>query len=100
MEVTKNDLSYNHTKLDFEALLQTAQLAYSSRLREISARVSKLSAYPSIGNTSRWLEAHWLAEDTKALAIIAETLSTLLEAKDREEIEIVNKPEVTKDATN
>ena len=95
MNVTKNDLSYNSTRLDYQALVTTSKVAYSQLLSSIYKRYRVLQETES--NTGRYLEAKYLKDDAIQLVIVAETLSTLLEAESREELVIVNKPEVFKE---
>jgi len=95
MDVTKNDLSYNSTKLDYQALVTTSKIAYGKLLISIYRQYRLLQETES--NTKRYLEAKYLKDDAIQLVIVAETLSTLLEAESREELVIVNKPEVFKE---
>ena len=90
MNYTKHDLSYNSTKLDYMALILTAESAYASLLTSINKRSSIL--WETSDNIKRYLEAKYLERDANQLVIIAETLSTLKEGLTREELIIVNKP--------
>lgn len=92
MNHTKNDLSYNSTKLDYMALIQTAESAYASLLTSINKHSGIL--WETSDNVKRYLEAGYLERDANQLVIIAETLSTLKEGLTREELIIVNKPEI------
>lgn len=96
MNITKNDLSFNSTKLDYKALVQTARIAYGQLLYTIFREYSLLQETQD--NAKRWLEAGYLKSHSAQLAIVAETLSTLLEAESREELIVVNKPEIPKGA--
>lgn len=95
MNVTKNDLSYNSTRLDYQALVTTAKVAYGQLLASIYKKYRTLQETES--STERYLEAKYLKDYAIQLVIVAETLSTLLEAESREELTIVNKPEVFKE---
>lgn len=93
MNVTKNDLSFNETKLDFEAMRTTAIIAYTSKLHSICRRLSELQSASNL-TTGTYLIAGYLRQDAEDLVIVAETLVTLNEAIKRNIIEIINKPEV------
>jgi hypothetical protein len=95
MQATKNDLSYNLTKLDYKALVQTSEIAYGQLLNTIYKEYCVLQG--TSDNTKRWLEAGYLKNHAIQLAIVAETLSTLIEGLSREELIVVNKPEVIKE---
>jgi len=95
MDVTKNDLSYNSTKLDYQALVTTARIAYRQLLSSIYKKYTVLQYTES--STERYLEAKYLKDNAIQLVIVAETLSTLLEAESREELIIVNKPDIFKE---
>ena len=95
MNVTKNDLSYNKTSLDYQALVTTSKVAYGQLLSSVYKRYRVLQGTES--NTERYLEAGYLKSDAIQLVIVAETLSTLLEGLSREELVVVNKPEVFKE---
>ena len=97
MEKTKHDLSFDSTKLDFEALTQTAAIAYASTRRHVENALGKLQRMlksEEYENAGFPLKAQWLAEDAERLAIAASTYYTLLCAKSRKEISIINKPQV------
>ena len=92
MQNTKHDLSAGEVKLDYEALIRTAGIAYCAKKNAIGERLGELSDCDMKGeNTSRYLTAHYLKQDAEALAIAAETYSTLLEGKKRDSVIIVNK---------
>lgn len=88
-EHTENDLSYNHTKLDYMAMKATAEIALGHSCEAISKHLTKLRQRP-VG-THTYLHAQWLLREAQALAVVAETLVTLTEGLSREELEIVNK---------
>ena len=89
MDYTKHDLSYDMAELDYQALLETARVAFHSLLQSISEHSDKCH-HGDI--TRRFLEAGWLYQDAKELTIVAETLSTLEGGLTRSQIEIINKP--------
>jgi hypothetical protein len=70
-------------------------VAYGQLLTSIYRRYRLLQEVES--NTTRYLDAQYLKDDAIQLVIVAETLSTLLEAESREGLVIVNKPEVLKE---
>jgi len=92
MEVTKNDLSYDQAKLDYQALLTTARVAYYELLENIYGYYNKLR--DTHDTTSYYLNASRLAREANHLVIVGETLATLQGGLERSVIEIVNKPEV------
>lgn len=92
MEFTKNDLSYDQTKLDYQAMLTTAQIAFSHTREEINRHIH--NTYNISGKVNYSLEAKWIKEEADKLAIIAETMDTLQGGLTRSQIEVVNKPEV------
>jgi len=89
---TKNDLSFNLAKLDHGAMLTTARLAMGYSMENIRRCLDKLT-FPNRKGCYD-LDAQRLAKEAGNLAIITETCYTLEESLTREELEIVNKPEV------
>ena len=80
-------------EFDYDALLNTAAVAYASKMRSIKERLAKLNAADfDHDNTSRRLEAEWLADDAKALAIAASTYSALVEGLSRDDKSFINVP--------
>lgn len=95
MENTKNDISGNEVKLDYDAMIRTAGIAYRASKEEISSYLDKLYvADEKADSTSRYLTATWLKHAATNLAIAAETYSTLLEGKTREQKTLVNLQQV------
>jgi hypothetical protein len=95
MMKTKNDLSFDEAKLDYRALIRTAEIAVSVLEQKIRQRLDKVrDSYSNRDITSLYLEAEWLSEDAERLSLCCETLSTLWGGVDRSNITIVNK-EVT-----
>jgi len=92
MQDTENDLSYDSTKLDYQAMLMTSKIAYSACLREIRKHHRDMTSFkpPFIP----YLSARWLADEAKYLVIVAETMYTLEEGLSRSQLEVVNKPDV------
>lgn len=98
MNITKHDLSAGLVRLDFQALLKTAEIAYYAKLNDLDdAHHSLFNMLPtsrpaesSVG-ISRYLKANEVRAIGEALTIAAETLYTLEESVNRERIEIVNR---------
>lgn len=92
--VTKNDLSADEVKLDYEALLKTSATAvresldrvveYTGKIRE-SLRESKM--------TSVHLRAEWLRNHANDLAIAADTYAALAEGRSRTHKILIEPPE-------
>ena len=90
---TKNDLSADTVKLDYRALLKTAQFAYRELRDEIDRRlVSLREADANQDDTGRYLRAARLAKQAADLAIAADTLSALSAGRERSEKKLVNVP--------
>jgi hypothetical protein len=87
MRNTMNDLSFDHAKLDYEAMVRTAEIAFGRLLENIDEHTSLLRKR-SYKKPS--LRSEWLLNDAKGLAIVAETLETLYGCRTRGTIEIVN----------
>ena len=98
MDITKNDLSYNEVKLDLNALLTTAQVAFYARFHAIEDEVRELNNLYFNGNSGirRYMLANNIANLSKSLPILAETLHTLEEGRSRENIILVNEEEYRK----
>ncbi|KKN53786.1 hypothetical protein LCGC14_0598790 [marine sediment metagenome] len=95
MNVTQCNLSANSTKLDHEALLKVAKIATGHCIEGVASHLSKLRGKLFDSDiTALHLEAHWLAREAQQLDVSAEVLATLMGSIAREDIEIVNKPEV------
>ena len=91
---TKHDLSYTEAKLDFQALVKTAEIAYVKAREEVSRRLHGLYEIElTKDNTGRYCEANRLKETAQHLAIAAETLSVLYEARTRKILKVINKSE-------
>jgi len=98
MGITKNDLSHNEVKLDLNALLTTAQVAFYSRFNAIREEINELDNLYFNGNSGirRYILANNIANLSKSLPILAETLHTLEEGRSRENIVLVNEEEYRK----
>ena len=91
MEATKNDLSYDATSLDWQALEKSVQIAYSSLLNQIKTGSEKMQNTLVYEGSADWMEAARVASSAKELAIVAETYHTIQGANCRRKLEIVNK---------
>jgi hypothetical protein len=91
MNNTKNDLCADLAKLDFEAMVFTANIAVGLLIESISGTISALRNARADNNIRLYLEADDLKRDATALSICAATLTTLKEARTRERLEVVNK---------
>ena len=89
MEKTKNDLSFDEVKLDYQAMLSVSKIACGHCLEEISRHLGDMRI-PS-GKFIPWLSAQWLAREAGQLVIAAETMHTLQEGLGRSTVTIVNK---------
>lgn len=96
MEFTKNDLSFDTAKLDYEALNMTASLAVEYLLRGIDDEVRKLSLAVYQESSSLHLIAGRIKAKADNLTICAETLSTVIGMKDRSDLQIINVKEEEK----
>lgn len=91
MQTTKHDLSAGEVKLDYQALLTTAQYAVGRLISAIEQEKAEL--HDALFNkewTKAYLRANYLVGHAKALAVAMETLSALSEGLDREDKIIVN----------
>jgi hypothetical protein len=89
VDKTKNDLSYNEAKLDYQAMLSTSKSAYVHCLEEISRHLHNMrQLHPPY---QPYLSAQWLAREAGQLVTIAETMSTLEGGLTRDSVLIVNK---------
>ncbi|KKN74218.1 hypothetical protein LCGC14_0393040 [marine sediment metagenome] len=96
MNRTEHDLSFNSTKLDYQALIRTSIIAFAHTRNKIERLVQYTH---TIGETNFASTSRLIAEEAEKLVVVAETWYTLEEGLTRQELIIVNKPEV-KDETN
>ena len=92
MKHTEHDLSYNSTKLDYQALLRTARIAFAHTRNELNRHLHQTHEFNPIPDYAHL--ARLINEEAEQLVIAAETMHTLKEGLTREELEIVNKPKV------
>jgi hypothetical protein len=91
MNATKNDLSYDATSLDWQALEKSVQIAYSLLLNEVKISSLKMQNALYYEGAANYIEAARMASSAKQLVIVAETLHTVQGANCRRKLEIVNK---------
>ena len=89
MQITKNDLSHNSTKLDYMAMLRTAQIAFAHTRNEVERLVQK--THDLNPHTDHSLTCEWLLREAGQLAVAAEMVHTLEGGLEREELEVINK---------
>lgn len=95
MESTKHDLSYDEVKLDYEALVKTAEIAVGRTLNNINKYLGKIrSAWDEKDWTGLYLNCGWLEQEAKRMNIAGETLSALKGGLTRRSVIIMNKPEI------
>ena len=95
MDLTQHDLSSNEVKLDYQALVWTAEIAVGKAKQEICRYYNKIdNACLPFDGTALRLNAQWLLSEAKCFCIACETLSALKGGLDREDVTIINKPEI------
>lgn len=93
---TQNDLSFNLAKLDYQAMLHTAQIACRATKMEIERLLH--DTYDLGASASKLRHTgNRLAEAAQQFAHATDTLWALDGCKEREELEVVNRPEVKED---
>ena len=95
MENTKHDLSYDEVKLDYEALIRTAEVAVGRTLENVNRYSSEVR---TAWDVKDWiglsLSCERLEREAKWMNVAGETLSTLKNGLTRYNVIIVNKPEI------
>jgi len=91
MKETKNELSYDATSLDWQALEKSVTIAYSALLNQIRTGSEKMQNTLYYEGADDYQEAAIMASSAKQLVIVAETLHTIQGANCRRKLEIVNK---------
>ena len=99
MDLTQHDLSHNEVKLDYQALVKTAEIAVGRAKQELNRYSGKIDeaigAYDKMfDGVSLRLNAQLLLNEAEYLCIACETLSALKGGLDREDVIIINKPEI------
>lgn len=95
MQATKNDLSYNEAKLDYTAMIKTAEIAVGKSRSAVINYADKIcNDWSNKHFTGVYLNATWLREEAERLEIACEMLATLKGGETRENIIIVNKKEI------
>ena len=95
MEATNNDLSYDLTKLDFEAMLKTASIARYRCTVEVERELALIHSDPQNSGMQptsvTYQAANRLALIAKQLAIVSETEYTLLQSQTRSRLRVINR---------
>ena len=91
MKQTMNDLSYDATSLDWQALEASVQIAYSSLLNQIRTNSEKMHNTLIYEGAADYNEAARVASCARQLVTVAETYHTIQGANYRRKLEIVNK---------
>ena len=91
MNATKNDLSYDATSLDWQALEKSVTIAYGALLNQIRTSSEKMHNTLYYEGAANYQEAARMASSAKELVMVAETLHTVQGANCRRKLEIVNK---------
>jgi len=95
VEHTKNDLSFNKVELDYEALLKTSKIAFAHVRNELKRLLDQTHEISPSFNYFHLADR--IKTEADALVIAAETMHTLEEGLAREELDVVNKPDVWKE---
>ena len=97
MKTLQHDLSANETKVSFELLLKTANLAVGYAKIACERDLGKVQTESFNGNVRElFYAASHLAAHAADLSVAANTLYVLTESKSREVFTIIGKPAVTK----
>ena len=91
MEATKNDLCFDGVKLDYQAMLKTAVIAYAHTIDKIASHISVLQS--CVG--SDYHTANRLRKEAEQLAVAGEMLHTLQEGLTRSNVSVINIPDNT-----
>ena len=91
MNETMNDLSYDATSLDWQALEKSVQIAYSSLLNQVRTNSEKMHNTLIYEGAADYNEAARVASCARQLVTVAETYHTIQGANCRRKLEIVNK---------
>lgn len=95
---TKHELSFNSVKLDYDALLKTAQIAFANTRTRVEEHLKRLQEHSR--TSCYYLDAQWLERAASQLTIAAETMYTLEHGLERREVTIVNKLIVKEDVAS
>ena len=91
MNETMNDLSYDATSLDWQALEESVSIAYKTLLVQVKTGANKMQDSLTHEGAADYQEADRLANSAGLLVCVAETLHTIQGANCRRKLEIVNK---------
>jgi len=92
---TQNNLSFNKVDLDHVALRKTAAIAFGLSHNEIGRLHGSLHGINTYTDSAQiYLNAKRLADLAADFAIVADTLVALNGCATREEVTLINKPEL------
>lgn len=93
-----HDLSANIVKLDYNALLSVAKIAWGEAKAGVERALQEIQTVPIYKpNKSLVLTAKTLVQHAHQLALAIETVEALEGMRTRSELEILNKPVVKED---
>jgi len=92
MYTTKHDLNAEVAKMDYQALLETAEVALTLCLEKIQRYHDSIRDERGHYSVSQYHDAQYLHRNTKFLVTIAETLHLLKELPERPVRQFVNIP--------
>jgi len=87
---TQFDLCADTADLDYQKMIQTAQIAVGYSRDSLHYRVQQ---WYNLGKPCTHVDAEWMLRDAEALAIATTTRHFLIEASKRGDIRLVNLPE-------
>ncbi len=91
-ENTKHDLSFDTVVLDYDALIQTARIAFAHSRDQVGRHMR--DTYDMNPNMNYTSASQSILRQARHMVTAAETLHALQEGLTRSQLEIVNKPEV------
>ncbi len=87
--ITRNELSFDVVKLDYDALLKTSAFAQRELRERVSQHLRSLNeATIKNDSTSQYLQAQWLSQTARELAIATDTYAALFEGVTRKKAEL------------
>lgn len=88
---TKCDVSADNVKLDYNALLLTAKVAFRETLNQINRNVSILYNIPYKYDVELYLTSGDLKKSANELAQISEVLYSIEKMKTRQDVEFIDR---------
>ena len=93
-----HDFQYNEIKLDYTDLLNAVTFACGYALTEIDRALGEMRYDITAYSKHTWASQR-LEEHATKLRIATETRHALMALRDREKVEIINRPELTPERT-